>query len=59
MNAFNTVNLAAAVILTSTSVAQELGIPESKWVYPLAGAGTQDSADCKHLLPPPSRPTPY
>jgi hypothetical protein len=47
MNAFNTVNLAAAVVLTSTAVAEELGIPESKWVYPLSGAGTQDSTECK------------
>ena len=45
MNAFNTVNLAATCLLTSTKYAAELGIPESKWIYPLAGAGTQDSAD--------------
>jgi hypothetical protein len=45
MNAFNTVNLAAACILTSTTFARELGVPESKWVYPLGGAGTSDSAD--------------
>lgn len=44
MNAFNTVNLAAACILTSTSFARMLGVPESKWVYPLSGAGTSDSA---------------
>ena len=43
MNAFNTVNLASAVILTSTSVAKSLGIPSSKWIYPLGGAGTKDS----------------
>lgn len=43
MNAFNTVNLAGACILTSTEYAKELGIPENRWVYPLAGAGTQDS----------------
>ena len=43
MNAFNTVNLASAVILTSTSVAESLGIPSSKWIYPLGGAGTKDS----------------
>nr|POE75136.1 hypothetical protein CFP56_63371 [Quercus suber]POE94785.1 hypothetical protein CFP56_17022 [Quercus suber] len=45
MNAFNTVNLAAACIVTSTEYARELGIPESKWVYPLGGAGTKDSSD--------------
>ena len=43
MNAFNTVNLAATCLLTSTDYAKELGIPESKWIYPLAGAGTRDS----------------
>ncbi|KAF2763700.1 hypothetical protein EJ03DRAFT_58393 [Teratosphaeria nubilosa] len=45
MNAFNTVNLAAATILTSTEHARELGIPESKWIYALGGAGTSDSND--------------
>ncbi|KAL4925921.1 uncharacterized protein BDV17DRAFT_283656 [Aspergillus undulatus] len=43
MNAFNTVNLAAACIITTTAFARELGIPESKWIYPLGGAGTSDS----------------
>ena len=47
MNAFNTVNLAATCILTSTKYARQLGIPESKWIYPLGGAGTSDSANCK------------
>ena len=45
MNAFNTVNLAAACLLTSTEYATQLGIPESQWIYPLAGAGTSDSAE--------------
>ncbi|KAL2811210.1 hypothetical protein BJX63DRAFT_289692 [Aspergillus granulosus] len=44
MNAFNTVNLAAACIITTTTFAKELGIPEAKWIYPLGGAGTSDSA---------------
>ncbi|KAL4768971.1 hypothetical protein BDW60DRAFT_225409 [Aspergillus nidulans var. acristatus] len=44
MNAFNTVNLAAACIITTTTFARELGIPESKWIYPLGGAGTSDSS---------------
>lgn len=48
MNAFNTVNLAAAVILTSTSVAKRLSIPESRWVYPLGGAGTSDASEFWH-----------
>lgn len=43
MNAFNTVNLASALILTSTSFAKSLEVPESKWIYPLGGAGTKDS----------------
>ncbi|CAK7231625.1 hypothetical protein SCUCBS95973_007981 [Sporothrix curviconia] len=41
-NAFNTVNLSAAVILTSVGHAQELGIAPSQWVYVLGGAGTND-----------------
>lgn len=47
MNAFNTVNLSAACILTTVANAQALGVPKSKWVYPLGGAGTNDSEDCK------------
>lgn len=43
MNAFNTVNVAGACILASTEVARELGVPESKWIYPLGGAGTKDA----------------
>ncbi|EXJ72739.1 uncharacterized protein A1O5_03886 [Cladophialophora psammophila CBS 110553] len=43
MNAFNTINLAGACILTSTVYAEELGIPKEKWIYALGGAGTQDS----------------
>lgn len=43
MNAFNTVNLASAIILTSIKTAKALDIPSSKWIYPLGGAGTQDS----------------
>ncbi|KAK5950717.1 hypothetical protein OHC33_008099 [Knufia fluminis] len=45
MNAFNTVNLAGACILTSTAFAEELGVPKDKWIYPLGGAGTRDSYD--------------
>ena len=48
MNAFNNVNLAGAVILTSTDYATELGIPKSQWVYPLGGAGTKDSDKCMY-----------
>lgn len=50
MNAFNKVNLAASCIVTSAAYATELGIPESKWIYPLGGAGTQDSDKCKLIL---------
>jgi hypothetical protein len=42
MNAFNTLNLSAACILTTTSFAKELGIPQHHWTYPLARAGTND-----------------
>lgn len=45
MNAFNNINLAGACILTSTSHARTLQIPESQWIYPLGGAGTSDSPD--------------
>jgi hypothetical protein len=45
MNAFNTVNLASALIMTSTATAKALNIPSSKWIYPLGGAGTQDSSE--------------
>ncbi len=45
MNAFNTVNLACACLLTSIDYARELGIPESRWIYPLGAAGTRDSYD--------------
>ncbi|CAM1506231.1 Fc.00g058720.m01.CDS01 [Cosmosporella sp. VM-42] len=43
MSAFNTVNLAAACILTSVEYAEKLGIPQDKWVYVLGGAGTSDT----------------
>ena len=49
MNAFNTINLAGACILTSTAFAKELGIPKDKWIYALGGAGTQDSNNCTKL----------
>lgn len=49
MNAFNTVNLAGAAILTSTSFAYELGIPQEQWIYALGGAGTRDSDNCECL----------
>ena len=48
MNAFNTVNLAGAVILTSTTFAEQLRVPKSKWIYPLGGAGTSDSSEFWH-----------
>lgn len=50
MNAFNTVNLAAACVLTSIEYAKKLGIPQSRWIYPLGGAGTSESADCRSLI---------
>jgi hypothetical protein len=50
MNAFNTINLAGAAILTSVAFAEELGIPRVKWIYALGGAGTQDSDSCKSTI---------
>jgi hypothetical protein len=49
MNAFNTINLAGACILTSTENARELGIPSDRWIYALGGAGTKDSEDCRFM----------
>ncbi|KAF2270644.1 hypothetical protein CC78DRAFT_485516 [Lojkania enalia] len=48
MNAFNTVNLAACLILTSASYAETLGVPKEKLIYPLGGAGTSDHAHFWH-----------
>lgn len=48
MNAFNTVNIAGSCLLISTAYAKELGVDEKKWIYPLGGAGTRDSYDCKY-----------
>ncbi|KAI0142978.1 thiolase [Xylariaceae sp. FL1272] len=45
MNAFNTVNLAACCLITSAAYATELGVPRDRWVYPLGGAGTSESAN--------------
>ncbi|RLL98083.1 hypothetical protein CFD26_106230 [Aspergillus turcosus] len=45
MNAFNTVNLAAACVITTTEFATELGIPRDRWIYPLGGAGSTDAAE--------------
>ncbi|KAJ5135352.1 uncharacterized protein N7515_004630 [Penicillium bovifimosum] len=42
MNAFNTVNLSAACIVTTTELARRLQIPEDKWIYPLGGAGSKE-----------------
>ena len=42
MNANMSVNMGAALIMTSVGRAQKLGIPERKWVYPLAGVKGYD-----------------
>ncbi|MYD44418.1 MAG: acetyl-CoA acetyltransferase [Gammaproteobacteria bacterium] len=42
MNANMSVNMGAALIMTSVAKAKQLGIPESKWVYPLAGVKGYD-----------------
>ena len=51
MNAFNTVNMASACLITSTDYAKKIGIPESKWAYVLGGAGTRNSLDCMDASP--------
>lgn len=48
MNAFNTVNLASACILTSTTLAHKLAIPPKNWIYPLGAAGTSDAPNFWH-----------
>lgn len=50
MNAFPTVDLAAALILTTTDAARRFGIPEDRWVFPWAGAA------CHEAYPPSERP---
>ncbi len=42
LNSNNNVDQAAALIVCSTEFASRLGIPEHKWVYPLAGADAND-----------------
>lgn len=60
MNAFNTINLAGAALLTSTDYARELGVPEDRWIYPLGGAGTSDADDCEnHPFPSSEERKPY
>lgn len=46
MNAFNDVNLASACIVTSTELAERMGISCDKWIFPLGGGRAQDSEDC-------------
>ena len=43
MNAFNTVNLSSALLLTSLSFAQSLSLPPNHLIYPLASASTSDA----------------
>ncbi|RAQ49339.1 thiolase [Aspergillus flavus] len=45
MNACNSVNLAAACIVTTAEYAAELRVPRSKLIYPLGGAGVTDSEE--------------
>lgn len=42
MNANMSVNMGAALIMTCVGKAKELGVPESRWVYPLAGVKGYD-----------------
>ncbi|QIX01047.1 hypothetical protein AMS68_006564 [Peltaster fructicola] len=41
-NAFNNVNMAAVLIVTSLAFAKELGAKVDRLIYPLGGAGTRD-----------------
>ena len=43
MNSNNSVDQAAALILTSVSKARALGIPESQWIYPWSGTDAHDT----------------
>ncbi len=43
MNSNNSVDMGAALILTSVAAAKRLGIPEDKWVYPHAGTDAHDT----------------
>ncbi|MFT6436835.1 MAG: acetyl-CoA C-acetyltransferase [Candidatus Azotimanducaceae bacterium] len=42
MNSNNAVDMSAALIMCSVEKAKSLGIPESQWVYPLAGTDAHD-----------------
>jgi acetyl-CoA C-acetyltransferase len=42
MNSNSNVDQGAALILCSTAAAKQLGIPESKWIYPWAGTDAHD-----------------
>lgn len=43
MNANNNVDQAAALVLCSSELAQKLGIPKNRWVYPWAGTDAHDT----------------
>ncbi|HKI73341.1 MAG TPA: acetyl-CoA acetyltransferase, partial [Pseudomonadales bacterium] len=42
MNSNNSVDMGAALIMCSVEKAKALGIPESKWIYPIAGTDAHD-----------------
>ncbi|HEX4906391.1 MAG TPA: acetyl-CoA acetyltransferase [Acidimicrobiales bacterium] len=43
MNSNNDVDQAAALLLCSVEAAQRLGVPEDRWVFPLAGTDAHDT----------------
>ena len=45
MNAFNTINLAGAIVLTSVSHARSLSVPKHRWIHIHGGAGTSEHAN--------------
>src|SRR3546814_117314 len=48
MNSNNAVEQAAAVVLCSVEVAERLGVPRGRWVFPLAGADAREHPYVSH-----------
>jgi acetyl-CoA C-acetyltransferase len=48
MNSNNAVEQAAAVLLTSVEVAERLGVPRERWVFPVAGGDGHDHPYVSH-----------
>lgn len=48
MNSNNAVEQSAAVVLCSVEVAERLGVPRDRWVFPLAGADAREHSYVSH-----------